>query len=67
MLWGGIAKGQLAYGKREIEEELYDKLPGLIEDGGFIPQLDHLALPNTPYENWLYYLELKRKLCEGGG
>ena len=27
--------------------------------------LDHTVPPDVPYENWLYYLELKRKLIEG--
>ena len=26
--------------------------------------LDHLAPPDIPYENWLYYLELKRKMLD---
>ena len=65
LLWGGIDKRALTKGKREIEQELFAKLPGLLEDGGYIPQLDHLAPPDISYENWLYYLELKRKLCGG--
>jgi uroporphyrinogen decarboxylase len=65
LLWGGIDKRALTRGRAEIEEELYSKLPELLEDGGYIPQLDHLAPPDIPYANWLYYLELKRELCGG--
>ena len=61
LLWGGIDKRVLVKGKKEIDEELQSKLPPLIEDGGYIPMLDHLAPPDIPYENWLYYLE--RKFC----
>lgn len=61
LLWGGIDKRELTKSKKEIDQELQSKIPALIEDGGFIPQLDHLAPPDIPYENWCYYL--KEKLC----
>lgn len=61
-LAGGIDKRPLAQGKRAIEEELYHHVPQLLEDGGYIPTLDHTAPPDVPYENWLYYLKLKCKL-----
>lgn len=63
-LWGGIDKRALAHGKREVEAELRSKLPGLVEQGGYIPQIDHLAPPDIPYENWLYYLERKREMLD---
>ena len=66
LLWGGIDKRALTKDKKAIEEELYYKLPPLLEDGGYIPTLDHLAPPDISYENWLYYLELKRKIAESG-
>ncbi len=64
-LWGGIDKLEIAKGKKEIEAELYKKIPPLIEQGGYIPHLDHHAQPDMPYENFLYYLDLKKKLLEG--
>jgi uroporphyrinogen decarboxylase len=66
LLWGGVDKRALAKGKRAIEEELQAKLPSLLADGGYIPQLDHLAPPDIPYENWMFYLGLKRRLLESG-
>ena len=66
LLWGGVDKRALSRGRRDIEQELTCKLPDLIQDGGFLPHLDHLAPPDIPYENWLYYLSLKRKLLESG-
>lgn len=62
LLWGGIDKRVLAKGKQDIDKELYEKIPALIKDGGYIPQLDHLAPPDISYENWLYYLEQKARL-----
>ena len=29
----------------------------LIDDGGYLPMLDHSATPDTPYENYQYFLE----------
>ena len=62
---GGIDKRVLQQGKKEIEKELYSKIPVLIESGGYIPTIDHSVPPDTPLENFIYYLELKMKLLEG--
>jgi len=61
-LAGGIDKRALAKGKRAIEEELYHHVPQLLESGGYIPTVDHAVPPDVSYENFLYYLELKKKL-----
>jgi uroporphyrinogen decarboxylase len=60
-LVGGIDKRELAKGRTEIEAEVY-RLRPLMEDGGFVPTVDHAVPPDVPYDNWLYYLEVKRKL-----
>jgi uroporphyrinogen decarboxylase len=65
LLWGGVDKRTLTRGEAEIRKELLRKLPPLLDDGGYIPQLDHLAPPDIPYRNWLYYLECKQRLLEG--
>jgi len=62
---GGIDKRTLIKGKKEIEEELYSQVPYLLETGGYIPTIDHSIPPDVSYENFLYYLELKKKLLEG--
>ena len=64
-LWGGIDKRELAKGRKEIETELLRKVPALIEDGGCIPHLDHDAPPDIPFDNFLYYLEVLRRIAEG--
>jgi uroporphyrinogen decarboxylase len=61
-LGGGIDKRELIGDRKAIEAELYRHVPQLLEDGGYIPTLDHAVPPDIPYENWLYYLELKCKL-----
>lgn len=65
VLAGGIDKRVLAKDKQAIREELLGKLPFLLETGGYIPHLDHTVPPDIPYENFLYYLELKYAIAEG--
>lgn len=62
VLAGGIDKFALAKDRRAIEEEVMAKVPPLLEQGGYIPTLDHDAPPEVPYENFLCYMELKKKL-----
>lgn len=64
-LYGGIDKRVLAKDKKAIKKELNSKIPPLIElGGGYIPTVDHTVPPDVPLENFLYYLELKRKIAE---
>ena len=58
---GGIAKEPLVRGKAEIDKEI-ERIRPLMEQGGFIPHLDHLVPPDIPYAHYCYYLERKRKL-----
>lgn len=60
-LKGGIAKEPLVRGGRAIDREL-DRIRPLIEQGGYIPHLDHLVPPDIPYRNYCEYLEKKQKL-----
>jgi uroporphyrinogen decarboxylase len=60
-LRGGVDKRQLAIGREAIEAEL-ERLKPLLEQGGFVPHLDHLVPPDISYDNYCYYVEQKRKL-----
>ncbi|MCK4601784.1 MAG: hypothetical protein KAU28_04925, partial [Phycisphaerae bacterium] len=60
-LRGGVAKAPLVAGGSAIDKEL-ERLKPLLEQGGFIPHLDHLVPPDISYKNYLEYLEKKRKL-----
>ena len=55
-LWGGVDKRALTKGKAEIDAEIA-RHKWLIEDGGFVPMLDHSAPPDVPYENCCYFME----------
>lgn len=63
---GSIDKRELAKGKREIEKELLRQVPYLLETGGYIPTVDHTIPPDVSYDNFIYYLGLKKKIIEGG-
>jgi len=58
---GGIDKLVIPKGKMAIDEEIQRRLP-LMKDGGFVPLPDHLITPETPLENYKYYLERIREL-----
>jgi uroporphyrinogen decarboxylase len=66
LIWGGIDKRALAKDKRAIEDEVYSKVPFMLEHGGYIPGIDHAVPHDVSYQNYLYYRELITKLCEKG-
>jgi len=60
-LRGGIAKKPLVRGGRAIDQEL-ERVRPLLEQGGYVPHLDHLVPPDIPYDHYCEYLDKKRKL-----
>jgi uroporphyrinogen decarboxylase len=58
---GGIGKEPLVRGGAAIDREL-ERIKPLLEDGGYVPHLDHLVPPDVPYAHYCAYLEKKRKL-----
>jgi hypothetical protein len=62
IIHGGINKHELAKDKKAIETEMYSKVPWLIEQGGYFPGLDHAVPSDVSFENFCYYMELKRKI-----
>ncbi len=66
-LWGNIDKRALAKGKEDIEREVMSKVPLLVKQGGFIPMVDHVVPPDVSLENYLYYLQLIKKIFRMDG
>jgi uroporphyrinogen decarboxylase len=62
-MMGGVDKMILIQDKDAIKREL-KRLKILADEGGFIPHVDHRVQADVPYENYLYYLEVKRDLFE---
>jgi len=57
---GGVNKRALIAGKEAIRAELRRIKPYVLE-GGWMPHVDHRCPPDVTFENYLYYLELKRE------
>ena len=60
-LQGGIDKRAVAAGPEAIDKEL-ERIKPLLDQGGFVPHLDHLVPPDISFDNYRYYLDKKRKL-----
>jgi len=60
LLMGGVDKTKLIEGKQAIRREIR-RLEPLVAEGGYIPHVDHRVPPDVPYENYLYYLKVKRE------
>jgi uroporphyrinogen decarboxylase len=63
-LWGGVDKREIAKGKQAIDAHLRTFMP-LIEEGGFIPTIDHTVPPDISLADFIYYMEKKMLLLEG--
>ena len=65
LLMGGVDKMKLAGDRKTIEKELKRLLP-VVEDGAFIPHVDHRVPPTVSLENYKFYLDLKREMFGAG-
>lgn len=64
LLMGGVDKRIVAEGPAPMKKHLLELAP-LIEEGGFIPHLDHAVPPDISFDNWQHYMEAKRHLLAG--
>lgn len=64
VIWGGVDKRELSKGKSAIDAHLRQLIP-LIEEGGFIPTIDHTVPPDISWDNFQYYMQQKDKLLRG--
>lgn len=63
-IWGGVDKREIAKGPKYIDAVMQELAP-LIEEGGFIPTLDHTFPPDISWQDFCYYMEQKGCLLEG--
>ncbi len=61
LMTGGIDKRVLVQGRDAIDAELEYKL-AIVDQGGYIPHIDHAIPHDVPYENFVYYWKRKREL-----
>lgn len=60
-LMGGVDKREIAKGPAAIDAHL-EALRPVIEEGGFIPTVDHTVPPDISWDNFRYYMDAKRQL-----
>jgi hypothetical protein len=65
-LIGGFDLDVLREGRESIRRELEEKVPPLLEQGGYAPLLDGRVRQDVTWENYRYYRELLERLCSGG-
>jgi len=58
---GGFDKRILAAGKKEIEREL-ERIRPVIEEGGYIPTIDHGTPPDVSFANVCHYVQCLKKM-----
>jgi uroporphyrinogen-III decarboxylase len=51
--------------KEQTFVEVMSKVPWLIEQGGYLPSIDHAVPPDVPLRSYLYMCELIKALAEG--
>jgi hypothetical protein len=64
-LIGGIDLDVLRLDKESIKREVYEKVPPLLAEGGFIPLADGRVRKDIPLENYLYYRRLFEEVTQG--
>ena len=64
-LIGGIDLDALRRGREAIRREIMEKVPPLLDSGGYIPLADGRVREDVLYENYLYYRELLADATRG--
>jgi len=62
-LWGCIDKREIR-SKESTYREVMGKVPQLVEQGGFLPSIDHAVPPDVPLRSYLYMAELIKAIAE---
>jgi len=65
LLHGGVDKMALIKGPKAIERELL-RLKPIVDQGGFVPHVDHRCPADVTLENYKLYLRLKRDIFQAG-
>ena len=65
-LIGGIDLDVLREEKETIQREIKEKVPPLLEQGGYVPLADGRVRTDIPLENYIYYRQLLEKITRPG-
>ncbi len=63
-LWGGVDKRELAKDPAAIDAHLRELQP-LVQEGGYVPTVDHAVSPDISWPNFQHYMKSKAKMLEG--
>jgi len=64
---GAVDKREIAKGRKAIDRELDTTVRPILDQGGFIPTIDHAVPPDVSFSDFQYYLERKRAIIMGKG
>ena len=62
VLEGNIDKRVLARSHEDIEAHVLSRVPWLVLQGGYIPQVDHLTPPDVSFDNYCFFWDLIKKV-----
>ena len=62
VIWGGIDKMALFTNEESIRREVSERVPTMLERGGYIPAIDHNVPPDVSLSNFEKFLEILRGL-----
>jgi uroporphyrinogen decarboxylase len=62
LLLGNISRQALMDGPKAVEEEFNRKVPYLMEQGGYIPAVDDMILPDISFKSFNHYIGLLKKM-----
>ncbi|HUV08166.1 MAG TPA: uroporphyrinogen decarboxylase family protein [Spirochaetia bacterium] len=63
-LIGGLDKRRIASGRAGVDREL-ERIKPVLDQGAYIPMIDHYVPPDISYDVYLYYVEKRRELLGG--
>ena len=63
-LIGGIDLDALRRNRGAIRREVEKKVPSLVADGGYVPLADGRIRADVPFENYVYYRQLLKKVTQ---
>jgi uroporphyrinogen decarboxylase len=66
-LIGGLDLDVLREDKESIRREIEEKVPHLLQQGGYAPLLDGRVREDVTWDKYCYYRQLLERLCAGGG
>jgi uroporphyrinogen decarboxylase len=62
LLMGNMGRQSFMDGPKAVEKEFYSKVPYLMKQGGYIPAVDDMILPDISFDSFKHYIKLLKSL-----